>query len=142
MASPIAASTSCCCGAQPCEQGFTAPLWITYKQAQELGGQVRKGEKGSLVVYANTITRTEQDAETGEDTERQIPFMKGYTVFNAEQVEGLPAAFLRRRDPCPGPPAPDRSCRGFLCKYRRNRPAWRQSGLLHDRRGPRADAAL
>lgn len=74
-------------------QGFSAPLWLTYKQAQELGGQVRKGEKGSLVVYANTITRTEQDADTGEDLERQIPFMKGYTVFNAEQVEGLPAHF-------------------------------------------------
>jgi len=85
------------------EQGFTAPLWITYKQAQELGGQVRKGEKGSLVVYANTLTRTEQDAETGEDTERQIPFMKGYTVFNAEQVEGLPPHFYAVETPAPDP---------------------------------------
>lgn len=75
------------------EKGFAAPLWLTYKQARELGGQVRKGEKGSLVVYANTITRTEQDAGTGEDVEREIPFMKGYTVFNAEQVDGLPAHF-------------------------------------------------
>lgn len=62
--------------------GFTAPLWMTYKQAQEMGGQVRKGEKGSLVVYANTITKTEQDEATGEEQEREIPFMKGYTVFN------------------------------------------------------------
>src|SRR5690606_1712277 len=75
------------------EKGFAAPLWLTYKQAQELGGQVRKGEKGSPVVYANTITRTEQDADTGEDVERNIPFMKAYTVFNAEQVDGLPAHF-------------------------------------------------
>jgi antirestriction protein ArdC len=75
------------------ERGYAAPLWLTYKQAQELGGQVRKGEKGSLVVFANTITRTEQDEATGEDLERHIPFMKGYTVFNAEQVEGLPAHF-------------------------------------------------
>lgn len=75
------------------EHGFAAPLWLTYKQAQELGGQVRKGEKGSLVVYANTITRTETDEATGEEQERDIPFMKGYTVFNAEQVEGLPAHF-------------------------------------------------
>jgi antirestriction protein ArdC len=58
-----------------------------------LGAQVRKGEKGSLVVYANTITRTEQDETTGEDLEREIPFMKRYTVFNAEQVDGLPAHF-------------------------------------------------
>jgi len=75
------------------ERGFAAPLWLTYKQAQELGGQVRKGEKGSPVVYANTVTRSEKDETTGEDTERDIPFMKGYTVFNAEQVEGLPAHF-------------------------------------------------
>ncbi|MDF1600952.1 zincin-like metallopeptidase domain-containing protein [Mesorhizobium sp. YIM 152430] len=79
-------------------QGFAAPLWLTYKQAQELGGQVRKGEKGSLVVYANTITRTEADAETGEESAREIPFMKGYTVFNAEQVEGLPAHFYAMQE--------------------------------------------
>lgn len=75
------------------ERGYSAPLWITYKQAQELGRQVRKSEKGSLVVYANTVTRTEQDEATGEELEREIPFMKGYTVFNAEQVDGLPAHF-------------------------------------------------
>ena len=74
-------------------QGFSAPIWMTYKQAQELGGQVRKGEKGSPVVYASTLSRTETDESTGEESERQIPYMKGYTVFNAEQVEGLPAHF-------------------------------------------------
>ena len=58
-------------------QGFAAPLWLTYKRAQELGGQVRKGEKGSIVVYANTISRTETDEATGEELERDIPFMKG-----------------------------------------------------------------
>lgn len=75
------------------ERGYSAPLWLTYKQAQELGGQVRKGEKGSQVVYANTITRSETDEKSGEEVERQVPFLKGYTVFNAEQVEGLPAHF-------------------------------------------------
>jgi antirestriction protein ArdC len=85
--------------------GYAAPLWLTYKQAQELGGQVRKGEKGSLVVYANTITRTEQDEATGEDMEREIPFMKGYTVFNAEQVDGLPAHFHAMQQPALDPVA-------------------------------------
>lgn len=87
------------------EQGFSAPLWLTYKQAQELGGQVRKGEKGSLVVYANTITRTETDEATGEEQERDIPFMKGYTVFNAEQVDGLPAHFYAFAAPALDPVA-------------------------------------
>lgn len=81
------------------ERGYAAPQWMTYKQAQELGAQVRKGEKSSLVVYANTITRTEQDEATGEDLEREIPFMKGYTVFNAEQVDGLPAHFYAVQAP-------------------------------------------
>lgn len=81
------------------ERGYAAPLWLTYKQAQELGGQVRKGEKGSLVVYANTITRSETDETNGEEVERAIPFMKGYTVFNAEQVEGLPAHYYAMAAP-------------------------------------------
>ncbi|WP_372837479.1 ArdC family protein [Phaeovulum sp.] len=87
------------------EKGFAAPLWLTYKQAQELGGQVRKGEKGSPVVYANTVTRSEKDESTGEETERDIPFMKGYTVFNAEQVEGLPAHFYALQEPVLDPVA-------------------------------------
>jgi antirestriction protein ArdC len=43
------------------EKGYTSPLWMTYKQAVELKGQVRKGEKGSLVVYADTFTKTGTD---------------------------------------------------------------------------------
>ncbi|MDX2059684.1 MAG: zincin-like metallopeptidase domain-containing protein [Gemmatimonadales bacterium] len=73
-------------------QGFAAPIWMTFKQAKELGASVKKGAKGSLVVYADRITRTET-GEDGEDTERDIYFMKGYTVFNVEQVEGLPPHF-------------------------------------------------
>lgn len=87
------------------ERGYSAPLWLTYKQVQELGGQVRKGEKGSLVVYANTITKTETDETSGEDVEREIPFMKGYTVFNAEQVDGLPAHFYAVQQPALDPVA-------------------------------------
>lgn len=74
-------------------RGFAAPIWMTFKQAKELGGHVRKGEKGSLVVYANTITKTETDEATGEESETAIPFMKGYTVFNVEQIDELPAHF-------------------------------------------------
>lgn len=81
------------------ERGFAAPIWMTFKQAKELGAHVRKGEKGSLVVYANTITRTEVDADTGEEEERDIPFMKGYSVFNVEQIEGLPAHYHAVAEP-------------------------------------------
>ena len=73
-------------------KGYAAPIWMTYKQAQELGANVRKGEHGSLIVYANSISKTETN-DKGEDVEREIPFMKGYTVFNVEQVDGLPAHY-------------------------------------------------
>ena len=79
------------------DKGYSAPIWITFKQAQELGGHVRKGEHGSLVVYANKVTRTETD-DKGEEVERQIPFMKGYTVFNVEQIEGLPAHYYGKSE--------------------------------------------
>jgi hypothetical protein len=62
------------------------------------GGHVRKGEAGELVVYANSITRTETDAK-GEETEREIPYMKGYTVFNAEQCDELPAHYTAKAEP-------------------------------------------
>jgi antirestriction protein ArdC len=70
-------------------KGYAAPIWMTFKQALELDAHVRKGEKGSLVVFANTVTKTETN-DKGEDVEREIPFMKGYSVFNVEQIEGLP----------------------------------------------------
>ncbi|MGE3993158.1 ArdC family protein [Pseudorhodoplanes sp.] len=79
--------------------GYTAPVWMTFKQAFALGGHVRKGERGSLVVYASSVKRTEDDPDTGEEQERSIPFMKGYTVFNVEQVEGLPAQYYAQPAP-------------------------------------------
>jgi len=86
-------------------RGHASPIWMTFKQAKELGAHVRKGEEGSLVVYADKIVRTEADRETGEEAERAIPFMKGYTVFNVEQIEGLPAHFYAspapRTEPVP-----------------------------------------
>src|ERR1700730_11380514 len=59
---------------------------MTFTQALDLKANVRKGEHGSLVVYADKIIRTET-TESGEEAERAIPFMKGYTVFNVEQIE-------------------------------------------------------
>jgi len=86
------------------ERGFGAPIWMTFKQALELGGHVRKGEKGSPVVYANTIQRTETDERTGDELDVSIPFLKAYTVFNVEQIEDLPAHYYARAE---GPANPD-----------------------------------
>jgi antirestriction protein ArdC len=84
--------------AEAFEKGYALPLWMTYRQAQELGGQVRKGEQGSLVVFATRVTKREADAE-GTETEKEFAFMKGYTVFNVEQIDGLPEQY--RPQPMP-----------------------------------------
>ena len=81
--------------AESVTQGFASPTWMTFRQASELDAHVRKGEKGSLVVYANSITRTEP-ADDGEESEREIHYMKGYTVFNVEQIEGLPEIYYAK----------------------------------------------
>ena len=85
------------------EKGYAAPVLMTFQQASDLKANVRKGQRGSLVVYADKIIRTETDTATGEEAERAIPFMKGYTVFNVEQIDGLPEHFysqpVLRADP-------------------------------------------
>lgn len=91
------------------DNGYQCPTWLTYKQAAELGGQVRKGEKGSLVVYASTMTHRETDDQTGEENERNIPFLKGYTVFNTEQIDGLSESYLTA--PLPRPTSVERNTR-------------------------------
>ena len=79
-------------------KGYACPLWLTFKQALQLGGHVRKGETGELVVYADRITRTETN-DKGEEALREIPFLKGYTVFNAEQCDDLPAQYTAEPPP-------------------------------------------
>lgn len=80
------------------EAGFSSPHWMTFKQAQELDAHVRKGERGNPVVYANTMTKTEEGAD-GAEEEKTIPFLKTYCVFNAEQIEGLPAHYYAKPEP-------------------------------------------
>jgi antirestriction protein ArdC len=75
------------------ERGFCGQSWLTFRQALGLGGHVRKGEKGTTVVYADRFVpngeRTRAE-ETGEEPEA-IPFLKRFTVFNTDQCEDLPA---------------------------------------------------
>ena len=86
-------------------QNFAASIWMTFKQASELDAHIRKGEKGSLVVYADSITRKETDEKTGDEIDREIPFLKGCTVFNVEQIEGLPEVYYAKATPTLDPVA-------------------------------------
>lgn len=88
------------------EKGHRSPTWMTYRQAQELGGQVRKGERGSQVVYMGETTKRQQDESTGEESERGVRFLKTYTVFNVGQIDGLPEAFAIPPAEAPSPALP------------------------------------
>jgi antirestriction protein ArdC len=66
-------------------RGYESRYWTTYKQAQERGGNVKKGEKGTAVVFWKFIEK--KNAATGE-TDR-IPFLRYFTVFNLDQCEGI-----------------------------------------------------
>ena len=73
------------------EHGFPGQSWLTFRQALALGGNVRKGEHGTTVVYADRFVPDDEKKrarETGEDAQA-IPFLKRFTVFNAAQCEGL-----------------------------------------------------
>jgi antirestriction protein ArdC len=74
------------------EHGFSGQSWLTFRQALGLGGHVRKGERGTTVVYADRFTpddERQRAAEAGEEP-GAIPFLKRFTVFNIDQCDGLP----------------------------------------------------
>ncbi len=83
--------------------GFASCHWLTFKQALELGGAVRKGEKGTHVFYADRFIPEKERAraETTGDEPEAIPFLKRYTVFNVEQCDGLPKHLFAARPPLP-----------------------------------------
>ena len=87
------------------QQGYATQHWLTFRQALSLGGNVRKGERGTTVVYADRFTPEDEKRrarETGEDAS-SIPFLKRFTVFNAAQCEGLPEDIaIEAPPPAPG----------------------------------------
>lgn len=81
--------------------------WLTYKQAQELGGNVKKGEKGTHICYAATYQA--KDKETGE--EKTFPVLKSYTVFNIAQCENIN---IKDKQVSVNPDKRDADCQDFL----------------------------
>lgn len=122
-------------------RGFSSPMWMTFKQALELGAAVRKGESGATVVFTSRFTKSEDDGRGGE-VEREVPFLKAYTVFNIEQIDGLPDHYHHRPAPFLDPVERIEEWRSLLPQYRRGDPAWRRSGLLLAVRRPYPDAEL
>jgi antirestriction protein ArdC len=65
------------------------PYWLSFKQAKELGGSVKKGEKATPVVFWKWIEAQEVDPETGLPATRRVPLLRYYSVFNVTQCEGV-----------------------------------------------------
>ena len=85
------------------ERGFGGQSWLTFRQALGFGGNVRKGEQGTTVVYADRFTPEEKRrrAEREGDEPFAIPFLKRFTVFNTDQCENLPNELTRSAAPAP-----------------------------------------
>jgi antirestriction protein ArdC len=85
------------------EHSFPGQSWLTFRQALSLGGNVRKGERGTTVVYADRFIPDDEKQrahETG-DAPQKIAFLKRFTVFNAAQCENLPDAIAIAAPPAP-----------------------------------------
>ena len=83
------------------ERGFAGQSWLTFRQALSLGGNVRKGERGTTVVYADRFIPDDERkrAERDGDEPGAIPFLKQFTVFNTDQCENLPDGLITTPPP-------------------------------------------
>ncbi|MDO9488319.1 MAG: zincin-like metallopeptidase domain-containing protein [Sphingomonadaceae bacterium] len=84
-------------------RGFSCQSWLTFRQALSLGGNVRKGERGTTVVYADRFVPEEERRRAREngDEAQAMPFLKRFTVFSADQCQGLPEDLVTAPPPVP-----------------------------------------
>lgn len=84
-------------------RGFSCQSWLTFRQALSLGGNVRKGERGTTVVYADRFVPDDERKRAREagDEALAIPFLKRFTVFSTDQCDGLPEEFATAPLPVP-----------------------------------------
>ncbi|OYW36869.1 MAG: antirestriction protein ArdC [Brevundimonas sp. 12-68-7] len=85
------------------QNGFPGQTWLTFRQALSVGGAVRKGERGTTVVYADLFIPDDErrrSHDTGEAAQA-ISFLKRFTVFNAAQCDGLPEDIAVTPPPIP-----------------------------------------
>lgn len=86
------------------QKGYPRPAWLGYHQAREQGGQVKKGEKATRIVYGSTFVPKEERGKP-EDEQTRVPFLKPWFVFNVDQVAGLPAHIIPTPKPVSLPDA-------------------------------------
>jgi antirestriction protein ArdC len=70
---------------------YELPYWLTFKQAKQAGGSVRRGEKSTIVVFWKWLDRDVEDPNSGKTQQKRIPLLRYYNVFNAAQCDGVEA---------------------------------------------------
>ncbi|MDA2930617.1 zincin-like metallopeptidase domain-containing protein [Acidobacteria bacterium AH-259-O06] len=71
--------------------GYANPYWLTFRQAKQLGGHIRRGEKSTPVIFWKVYEKdTGEVAEDGESIVKRMPVLRYYSVFNVQQCEGIP----------------------------------------------------
>lgn len=83
-------------------RAYTSPYWMTFKQARDLGGMVKKGEKCARSVFYGTFEKDDDernDEKTDGEGKTRIPYAKTNNVFNADQIEGLPEEYYITPEP-------------------------------------------
>ena len=98
-------------------QDFTSPYWVTFKQAKQLGGTVRKGERSTPCVLWKWINRSREDSETGESETKQIPLIRYYSVFSVDQCDGLSHKRLETELDEPEPFNPIEAAEAIVASY-------------------------
>lgn len=83
--------------------GYSARTWMTYKQAQTLGGQVRQSEKSQFAIFYKTYTKEVASPVTGAVTDEVRAMLRSYAVFNVDQIEGLPDHYYGAPPPVTDP---------------------------------------
>lgn len=83
--------------------GYRSPYWLTFQQCRKLDAHVRRGERGEPVVFYGHAERKATDAE-GAETVDTYRFLRCYTAFNADQVDGLPERFHPQDEALVSPP--------------------------------------
>ncbi|HEX8215540.1 MAG TPA: zincin-like metallopeptidase domain-containing protein [Allosphingosinicella sp.] len=94
--------------------GHSSPFWMTYRQSQLLGGQVRKGERGTIAIFYRAYQAEEPDEDGEAAGGRSRRVLKTFTVFNACQVDGLPERFFPELRPLPPPTERDSALDRFF----------------------------
>jgi antirestriction protein ArdC len=98
-------------------QDFSSPFWVTFKQAKQLGGSVRKGERGTPCILWKWLARDTENPVTGDTETKQIPLIRYYNVFNVEQCDGISHARLEVEQDEPEPFNPIESAERIVASY-------------------------